>query len=533
MKWLFLVVGICFLVSCGKSVDRSPSCPKQCILKMCFDHTPSTIDPRQSGDLAASTIAFMIFDGLTHVREDGTIDMSLAKSYKLSDDQTTYTFELRDAKWSDGVAITAHDFEYSWKKILDPEFPSMFPNLFYPIRNAREAAEGKCALSEVGVRALDDKTLVVELNYPTPYFLDLTSFCIFFPVPKHIDEADPKWFTKLNDPIVCSGPFKLDAWENEQKFQVTRNETFWNSSRVKLDGILVHIVRDPMSVLQLYEQGQIDLVSNSLTSFPLDALLSLVRSGQMHSTPAGNTVFTAFNVNSPWLKSIHLRKALSYAIDRESIVTHVTQMNETPATQVIPPPLTRNEIVPILSKNMDRLKAEYHLKEAIQELNLPGGELPTLTLIGPPIEFFKKIGEALQQQWQSVLGVKVNIDFAEKKTFMENLHQKNFDIGLYAWWAQYPDPMNVFERFCYSDSIKNYSGWQSTPYLTLLDQILRETDVDKRLGLVREAEKVLIDEMPISPVLHFNTDSMQQPYVHGVEISSIGDIQFRYASLHK
>ena len=143
MKWLWSVVGICFLVSCGKSPEPPPSCPKKCILRTCFDHTPCTIDPRQTGDPVSSTLAFMLFDGLTHIRQDGTIDMSLAESYDLSEDHKTYTFKIRDARWSDGVAVTAHDFEHSWKKILDPEFPSLFPNLFYPIRNAREAADRK------------------------------------------------------------------------------------------------------------------------------------------------------------------------------------------------------------------------------------------------------------------------------------------------------------------------------------------------------------------------------------------------------
>ena len=198
-----------FLQSCQKN-----SSTKNKQLKISFYSDPQTADPRKSGDLISSTLIIMLNNGLT-LKENGQLKLAIAKSYEISEDGKEYTFHLRDCYWSDGVKITAYDFEKSWKKVIDPNFPSLCPQLFYPIKNAEKAAKGEVDANEVDIHALDAKTLKVILENPTPYFLSLTSSLVYYPTPSHIVEKDPNWATYKNKKLVTNGPFILSKWDSK------------------------------------------------------------------------------------------------------------------------------------------------------------------------------------------------------------------------------------------------------------------------------------------------------------------------------
>ena len=225
-------------------------------MRTCFNMDPLTVDPRKNGDLISSTFLFMLYDGLTSLLPNGEVELSLAKSVHLSEDQCTYTFSLREAYWSDGHLITAHDFEYSWKKTLDPNFHATCPQLFYPIKNAKEAAEGVVSPDQVRVQALNDTTLRVELNHPTPYFLSLISFCNFFPIPRHVELNNPAWENETQ--VVVSGPFRLVHWQKKKEIVVVKNPTYWDAEHTTLDSLHISIVTDEFTTLEMFENNEFE-----------------------------------------------------------------------------------------------------------------------------------------------------------------------------------------------------------------------------------------------------------------------------------
>ena len=516
---------VLLLASCQKSQDQNPC--KNKVLRIAFMHMPFNVDPRRTGEPVSSTMVFMTFEGLMHLESDGSISKALAQSIDISDDQKTYTFHLKEAKWTDGMPITAYDFEYSWKTMLDPNFPSVCPYLFYSIQGAEKAKKGEISTEEVGIKALDERTLQVKLQNPTPYFLDLTGFCAFFPVPKHIDQANPNWFKNPGPEMVCSGPFKIHKWQHGDEIKVVRNADFWEAETVILNGIHISIINEQATTLQMFEQGKIDWVGNLLTPLSLDALSSLHKAGKIQSFPAGNTIFVSYNVHSKPFDNLNIRKAFSTAIDRKAITDHITQLSELPATQVIPPVLTKNKILDLIPTKPKIEEAQNLFQQGLSEMGITAAEIPPIKLMFPADEVYKRVGESLQQQWSQAFGIQIESDYCEMKVFFDRLQLRDYQLAEAVWWAQYADPMNILERFRYGNGNKNYPGWENETYLSLIDQVETAKDPVVRLELIRAAEKVIVDQVPLAPVYHFNSNCLSQPYVAGVEISPISHMQFR------
>jgi oligopeptide transport system substrate-binding protein len=511
-----------FGASCQKK-ERSVRKQDQCIY-LNLTNEPATLDPRKGGDLISSHMHFLLFEGLVRLNKDNSVIPALAKSFEISADGTVYTFLLRDAVWSNGTPITAFDFEKSWKDILDPSFPSVNAHLLYPIKNAKDAKQGKVPLCEVGIVAKDAKTFTVTLEKPTPYFLDLISFCVFFPVNRQIDEEYPDWAHNAGNHYISNGPFILKEWKHNNEIVVVKNPLYWDQNRVRTNAIHFSMIDNEMTALQMFENGELDMLGDPLSPLPIDALPSLKKKNKVFTHPSAGTTMISFNVDAFPFNNMKIRKAFAYAIDRESIVKNITQMNEIVATNAIPPVLKNNRNRAFF-KDSDIAQAKVLLEEGMQELGITKDVFDNVVYYYAATDVYHKIAQAIQQQWQSALGVKIRIENFEQKVLMDKLVKRDYVFAQSLWLAQYNDQMNILERFKSKTNAKNYPNWENPEFIRLLEDSFYENG-SKRAEILEKAEEIFLSEMPICPIYHWDMVYIAQPYLNNAEITSIGDLIF-------
>jgi oligopeptide transport system substrate-binding protein len=501
-----------FLASCSSKNDKDA-------LKLAFHTSPSTLDPRKANDFVSSTLMCLLYEGLMRNLPDGSVEPALAERIEISEDLKTYTFYLRDAYWSDGEMVTAHELEASWKKGIDPKFPSLCAYLFYPIKHSEAIAKGEKSLSEASIWALDAKTLQVELERPCPYFLSLTAFSCFFPVPMRLIECN------LDEirPVVVNGPFCFDKGSLHSEILLKKNPFFWNKEQVHLTKIHIQIVSDETTSLHLFEQKQLDWLGGALSPLSLDGLPFLKTQQSVQFSPMAATTFCSFNTARKPLDNKRFRQALSLAINREEIVRHITQMEEVTATRYLPPALMKGE-----NKNLypshDLDLAKTFFKQALLEENL--SEAPQMTLIFRSHLPDKQIAQLLQKQWQDALGIYVQLQETDTKTHKELLHQRNYDLALSNWIAQVGDPINILERFKDVENSKNYPAWQNAEFNHLLQQAMKSTQPSERTQWIELAEELIAQEMPLAPIYHWTSASLCQPRLHNLYTTPNGGVLF-------
>lgn len=485
---------------------------------------PATLDPRKGGDVISSHMHLLLFEGLVKLNEGNTISPAQAKSFNISADGTTYTFILRDALWSNGTPVTAYDFEKTWKDILDPSFPSLNAHLLYPIKNAEAAKKGSVPLDEVGIFAEDPKTLVVTLEKPTPYFLNLISFCVFFPVNLQNDKEFPDWAHNVGEHYISNGPFILKEWKHDNEIVVEKNPLYWDSTRVRPDYIHFSIIDNEMTALQMFENGKLDMIGEPFSPLPIDALPSLKKKGRLFQHPVGGTTLISFNVDKAPFNNVKIRKAFAFAIDRDSIVKNITQMGEIIATNAIPPVLKNNRNHSFFEDG-DIAQAKTLLEQGLRELGVTKDIFKEVSYYYSTSGLNHKIAQALQQQWQNALGIQVKIENIDHKILMNKLVKRDYCFAQGIWMAQYNDQMNILERFKLKENAKNYPNWENPEYARLLEESFFENGL-KRAEILEKAEEIFLNEMPICPIYHWGMTYIVQPYLNNIGLSPIGELIF-------
>jgi oligopeptide transport system substrate-binding protein len=463
----------------------------------------------------------MVYEGLTRLLPGGELELALADRIDISEDGLVYRFHLRDALWSDGHPITAEDFAYSWKKVLDPVFGAPSAVLFYPILNAPESIKGLVSPETAGIRVLDEKTLEITLSHPAPFFLSLISFCPFYPIPKHIEIANPNWLQAAHETLVSSGPYRLKKWERNVRVSIEKNPLYWDKENVFLNGIDILIISDEKTALRMYERGEIDIL-NSLTSHvAIDDFLQYKQQNRLELKPIGGTFFCPFNLNSPILQNRNVRKALSNAINRASIVENISQLNETIASAYVPPCVNGNQAQHLIP-SFDPELAQKQLAEGLTELgaNL---EAIDLTISYENNDLGRRIALALHEGWKEILGIDVKLNGTDHKTLMHQLETRRFSIALTHWLVHYLDPTSILNRFKYKESKKNYPGYENQVYISYLDQAQSTNDPIQRSKLLDQAESVIVDDMPLTPLFHYNQAILKNSRFQDVTFTPIGD----------
>jgi oligopeptide transport system substrate-binding protein len=511
----------------GDEGEKVSNVPQE--LRVNINSEPPALHPGLASDATSGGVLLQTFEGLTRSGKDGQPENAMAEEVITSDDLKTYTFKLRDAKWTNGDAVTAEDFVYAWKWALDPANQASYSYQLYYIKGAQAVNEGTGSADDIGVKALDEKTLEVTLENPTPYFLELTSFYTYYPVNHKVAEANANWHTDAGDDYVSNGPFKMTEWSHQDKIVLEKNEEYWDAEAVKLTKVEMYMINDPNTELSMYDNGELDRAGSPFGTLPTDALPQLKESGDLVIKPIAGTYWYKFQTEVPPLNNKNIRKALAYSINRKAIVENITQGGQVPAMAVVPPSMVpENEQGYFADADLET--AKQFLQAGLEELGLKdASELPAITLSYNTSEAHQKIAQAVQDMWKNDLGVEVALDNAEWAVYIDKLHKGDYMVGRMGWLGDFNDPINFLELYREKNGGNNDTFWENAEFKKLLDDSQKETDSQKRLQMLKDAEAIFMDEMPVTPIYFYTNVWVEKENLKDVVVSGLGDVQLKWA----
>lgn len=507
-------------------------------LRINFAADVPTFDPAQAQDNQAHTALNLMYEGLVRVDENSKEVPGVAESWEPSNEGKTYTFKLRkDAKWSNGDPVTANDFVFAWQRVLDPNTtpaPAYAYQLYY-IKNAEEYNGGKITdFSQVGVKAVDDYTLQVDLVNPTPYFVNLTSFYTYFPVHQSVKGND-KWAT---DPktMITNGPFTLTGLTTGQSMEFTKNPSYWDNANIKLNKIKATIVNSAATEVLSYQNGELDRAGMPNGNIPADQIPMLKDQfkDELHIDPIASIYYYEFNTQAKPFDNANIRKAFAMAIDRQAIVDNVTKAGQVPAFGFIPPGIkgaesTFREEYKDDYFTEDAAKAKELLQQGMQEEGITS--LPEITLSYNTDDNHKKIALAITDMWKKNLGVEVKIENQEWGVFIKNRQSGNFQIARAGWVPDYNDPMTFIDMWT-TKSGNNDIKLNNAEYDALVQDAYKNGDTKARMEDFRKAEQILIgDQMGILPIYYYVNPALVKKNLKGVALDYSGSVDYSRAYL--
>jgi len=487
--WMGLAFGVA-LSGCGLKAKRAD-------LVLVNGAEPESLDPAILTGQPEVRLANALFEGLTTFDRKGRSVPGMAESWTISSDRKTYTFRLRaDAKWSDGVPVTAGDFVASWRRMLTPATAA--PNnyqLFY-VRNAKAFANGKLAdFSQVGVRALDDRTLEVQLGNPTPFFLDLCATPPLQPVPLRVIEREGDDWIKPGR-IVTNGAYLLEAWRINDRIRLRRNPLYWDRAHVALETVDVLPIAKANVAFNFYASGEADVMLDKGV-VPPSLLDELKRRPDFHAAPFLGSYFVRFNcVKGPFADE-RVRQAFALAVDRERIVKKITRAGELPAATLVPPGVAGYHAPAGLGYDPEKARA------LLAEAGYPGGRgFPLARYLFSEGELNEAIAVELQNMWSQTLGVQVALTRQEWKVYLNSLNSLDYDLARSTWVGDYPDPNTFLDMFLTGGG-NNRTGWSNPAYDGLIAQAAAEGDAARRFAILAQAEEMLVARQAVVCPLYF------------------------------
>ena len=533
MKKIFwgILALVVFLTGCQSKTNtdkKEENTEPEQKITMAVNQELSSLDSVLATDTYSITVLNNVMEGLYRLDENNQLIPASAKELpEVSEDKLTYTIKLRDdMKWSNGESVTANDFVYGWQKAVNPKTGSEYSGLFTGIKNANDIIEGKKPETDLGVKALDDTSLEITMETPVPYFESLLAFPTFFPQNKAFVEKEGKEYGTTNEHLIYNGPFVLEDFDGpgtDTEWKLTKNDSYWDKDKVKLDTIVNQVSKEPATSVRLFEAGELD-----------DVTLSGELAKQYKEDPAflplekAGTTYLTYNYTNDFFKNKKARQAISLVLDRKNITEFILADGTKEPKGLVPngmsySPTDKKDFAdvsnPMVKTDVDEAKklwAEAKKETGVKDISID--------LLSYDDEVIKKLAEAIQFDIEDKLeGAKVNVNIVPLTVAIEKGRNTDFDLFLFGWGADYPDPSSFMELLT-TDSAYNYGKYSNKAYdeLVLNASTKDVTDAEKRWNDYIEAENILTEDAAISPIFQKAEAKLRNPKLKGIVNHSTG-----------
>lgn len=485
----------------------------------------SSMDTGVATDGTAFEAIAAVIEGLYTLDADGNAAPAISESVEMSEDGLTYTFTLRDANWDNGTPVTANDFLFAWRRLADPATASEYSYMIgvAGIKNGNAVTAGEKPTTDLGITAVDDKTLKVELDYPVPFFYQLMAFPSFYPINEEFFNQFGDQYALTPEAMLANGPFKMTEWNQGANYAMKKNEAYYDAANVKVDGLNFQIVKDAQSAMVAFEQGTVDYVK--LTGELVDQYKD---SEEYEITLGGYLWYMSPNQKVAGLENANLRNAIALSYDKELIANNVLKDGSIAANFAIPVKLAvgpdgkdfRETTGTYLA--VDKAKAVEFFEKAKTEL---GKTEFAFELLFEDTEASKKVAEFIKSEVETNLpGLTLNLKQQPKKARLQAMQNAEYEIGLTRWGPDYADPMTYLDMWITGASY-NYGFYSNAKYDELITSASRGElagEVEARWEALKEAEKIAMEEAAIMPVYQTGSAVMIKNNVDGFEFHSVG-----------
>ncbi|MBK5452884.1 peptide ABC transporter substrate-binding protein [Bacillus sp. TH23] len=513
------------LTACNNKANKSETEAKKQVLNVTVSEEIPSLDTAKTMDGTSAHVMQNIFEGLYVLDDQDQPIPAVAKSFKRSEDGKKYTFDLRkDAKWSNGDSVTANDFMFAWKRAINSETASQYAYMLFYVKNAKEINKGTMPLDELGVKVINDYKLEVELEQPIPYFLQLLALPIYLPQHESFLKEQGKNYALEPSNLIYNGPFVLEKWKHEQEFQLKKNATYWDEKKVKLDEINFQIVKDTMTVVNLYEAGDLDRV-------PINSQFVDKYKGnkELHMSSDPGIAMLRFNEKNNALANKKVRQSISLALNKKDFVTHFINNGAKPASGLVPVGHVNEETGKDFRKEngdlspYDLQNAKKIWEEAKKELGVEQIKLEFLTF---EQDNAKRMAEYIKGDLEKNLhGLTIQIKQQPFKQKLQLEQTGDYDISMVNWGPDYKDPISYLELFT-TNNPNNKMNYSNPHYDELIKKAKNDLILDqkKRWEALREAEQVILEDAAVAPLYHIGSAYVQKDYVKGIEKHQFGGV---------
>lgn len=496
------------------------------VLNVHLEVEVASMDPQIATDGTSLEMLAAVTEGLYSVDADGNPIFAMAESVEKSEDGLKYTYTLRDAEWSNGTPVTANDFVYAWQRLVDPTTASEYAFLagVAGIENADAISSGNLPVEELGVKAIDDKTLEVTLDFPVAFFESLMTFPPFLPVNQAFHEEKGNLFATSPETILANGPFKVKTYEPAATtIELVKNDNYWDAQAVSLDGIKFQVIKESQQAVLSFQNGDLDV-----TTLSGEQVETFEGDPELHDVMAGYLWYITPNTLTPGLENENLRKAIALSYDKEAIVDGILKDGSTAADFAVPIDLAtgpdgkdfRETTGTYLETNKEQAK-EY-FEKAKEEL---GQDTFKYTMLVEDTEASQNVAQFLQSEIQTTLpGLTINIEVLPKKNRVERIQNGDYELCLTRWGPDYADPLTYLNMWI-TGSPNNYGDWSNAEYDAIIESATKgelALDPEGRWKALQEAEAIVMDEAVIMPVYQKGNAVLIRTGVEGVEFHSVG-----------